>query len=80
MKELLKAALNWRYYILFVLELVGIVFLFAVPMDDSETWFSDLIFSKAVAVVAWYAWYRLVKRQDALGVIPEASEIMNEED
>lgn len=80
MKDLIKAALNWRYLVLAVLEFVGIVALFAVPMDGSETWTCDLILSKAIAAAAWWAWYRLLKRWDAEGVIPEASRIMGEED
>jgi len=75
-----KALLNWRYYVLFAIAAVGTVALFGVPADDSKTWFADMLLSKAIAVLAWWAWYKLISKWEAKGVIPEMTQLINEED
>lgn len=75
-----KAILNWRYWVYMALGGIGCIELFGVPADDSETWFADMLLSKAIAAAAFYAMYKLITVWDKNGKIPEISEILNNEE
>lgn len=80
----LKVLRNWRYYVMFTLLTVGLLFSFAaaggepvVPMTfAAEMW---LRFKLAVvAASSWYALYWCVKYWEARGLIPEFTNIEDE--
>lgn len=51
-----------RVLLLLSLFTVGLLSLFAIPMDDSPTWTSDLIISKAFAFISLWLFNRLYER------------------
>ena len=51
-----------RVAFLLALFTVGLLSLFAMPMDDSPTWYSDLLLSKGLAAACLWAFGRLYKR------------------
>lgn len=51
-----------RVLLLLSLFTVGFLCLFAIPVDDSETWYSDLILSKGVAAVCFWSFGKLYER------------------
>lgn len=68
-----KALLNYRYYVLGLLGTIAILGIFSEPMNDLPllSWCGMLIASKIVGFGAGYAAYRLTKRWDKMGTIPE---------
>lgn len=51
-----------RTLILLALFTAGLLSLFAIPMDDSTTWYSDLLISKAMAPVCLWSFGNLYER------------------
>ena len=51
-----------RVLLLLSLFTVGLFSLFAIPMDDSPTWTSDLILSKCLAFIMLWLFNRLYER------------------
>lgn len=51
-----------RCAVLLAIGMVAFVGIFSCPLDDSPTWFSDFIISKAVGFGAGWAMYRLGKK------------------
>lgn len=49
----------FRISVLVALCLVGFITLFGEPLDNSATWFLDLLASKVVAALCFYGIYRL---------------------
>jgi hypothetical protein len=76
----MKALLNWRYYVLFLLGFVATVGIFGVPDDNSPTWLGDLIFSKVIGFGAGYIVCKLVGYWSKRNLIPEFDEITKDEE
>lgn len=51
-----------RVLLLLSLFTIGLFSLFAIPMDDSPTWTSDLILSKCLAFITFWLFNRLYER------------------
>lgn len=48
-----------RISVLIALCFAGFICFFGEPLDDSATWFTDLLLSKGIAVLCFYGLYRL---------------------
>lgn len=76
-----KVFLNWRYYILLILGMVCLWGFFGEP-DNNEPmgrWLWMIFYSKGIGFGAGFLLFRLVKRWDAKGFIPELSKILEED-
>ena len=62
MPRVMKQVSIIRAIILLALFSVGLLSLFAIPMDDSPTWTSDLFFSKGLAFFSLWLFNRLYER------------------
>lgn len=74
-----KVLLNWRYWVYMILGGFGMIMLFGVPADDSETWWADMLLSKAIAAITLYITFKLVDNWSKKGKIPELTKLMDEE-
>ena len=63
-----------------LLLIVALLGIFSEPFEDSRTWLSDLILSKAIGFGAGYAIFRLYGYWSGKDLIPELEELMKEED
>lgn len=72
----MKVITNYRYWVLLIVCAVAMIGTFAVPQDELPllSWLWVLISTKAVGFAAWYVWYRLLKRWEKRGTIPELTE------
>lgn len=77
---MIKALLNWRYYVLFLLGFVATVGIFGVPDDNSPTWFTDMLLSKVIGFGAGYILYRLIIYWSKRNLIPELDEIAKDKE
>lgn len=77
----MKMLLNWRYYVMLILGLIGIIGIFAIPNDDLGlgTWTVYLIGSKLVGATAFYINYKLTEYWQSKGLVPELSKLDTEE-
>ena len=76
MKKILS---NYRYYVLVILAITVMLGIFAVPAENLPfaNWLYTLVFVKVIGFSAYYAAYRLVKRWEKQGTIPELIEYIN---
>lgn len=51
-----------KFSALVALFIVGFVSLFAIPADNSPTWWSDFFISKSIAAASWLSFVYLNKR------------------
>ncbi len=51
-----------RVAVLITLFTTGILGIFAMPMDDSPSWYSDLLLSKAIGAGGIWTFHRLYKK------------------
>lgn len=76
---MIKIVTNYRYYVLFVLMMIAILGIFAVPIDDQPlaNWIYCLVSSKVIGLGAGWIAAKLTKRWEAKGSIPELSNSIN---
>lgn len=69
----MKAILNWRYYILFIIGMVATIGIFGVPDDNLPPmkWTANLLVSKGIGALAGYAFYKLIAYWEVRNLIPE---------
>lgn len=79
MRALLKALLNWRYYVLLLLAFVTTFGVFGEPSDEVTSWFGVFIISKSIGFSAGYVIYRLASYWRRNNLIPELDELVKEE-
>lgn len=79
--DMKKAFLNWRYYLMVVIGFVVVVGVFGIPEDTLPIgeWTWKLILSKVIGFSAGYLLYKLVNHWESKNLVPELSEILNEE-
>lgn len=67
---------NYRYWLLLIVGFVAMCGTFAVPVDTLplSVWTWVLVSTTAAGFAAWYLWYRLLKRWEKRGTIPELTE------
>lgn len=74
---MMKAILNWRYYVLLIIGFVACVGIFGVP-DDSLSdlrWTMSLLISKGIGALAGYVFYKLITYWEVRNLIPEWTKI-----
>lgn len=71
-----KVITNYRYWLLLIVGFVAMCGTFAVPDGALPllSWLWVLVSTKAVGFAAAYLWYRLIKRWEDRGTIPELIE------
>lgn len=74
----MKALLNWRCHILFILGLITICGIFSVPDDrlSMVPWILSLIISKLIGFAGGYSAYRLISYWGRKGLIPELTKFI----
>ena len=60
-----KMTINLRRVALIALGVVAFLGIFSTPVDDSTTWWRDLILSKVIGFAAGYTLHRLFTRWEA---------------
>lgn len=78
----MKALLNWRYYVMFALFVVGLLALTRAfgeqPTAQSDLeWFKQFALSFSVSAGCFYTLGRLTKRWEARGEIPQLTKLNN---
>lgn len=75
-----KVITNYRYWLLLIIGFVAFIGTFAVPNNDLDlAAFAWVMFStKAVGFGAFYIMYRLIKRWEKRGTIPELTDFTND--
>lgn len=78
----MKAIINWRYYVLFILASVAILGIFSIPDDNLSMteWLKNLVISKSIGVAAIFGYARLIKIWEKKNLIPELSNLIKEEE
>ena len=68
-----KVLTNWRYYVLAALALVALVLLCADPDTNMPfgPWVYIVVSTKVLSFAAFYAVYKLLRRWEDEGTIPE---------
>lgn len=75
----MKAMMNWRYHVLFIVGAIAILGIFSTPADDAKSWWLALVASKSIGIVAAWLWYRMFKLWDERNEIPEMSNLAKDE-
>lgn len=73
---MIKVIKNYRYWLLLIVATVAMCGTFAVPEETLplSAWLWVLVSTKAVGFGAWYVGYRLIRRWEKRGTIPELIE------
>lgn len=78
----MKAIINWRYYVLFIIAGIAIIGIFSNPDDNLSMieWLKSLIISKSIGVAAIFGYARLMNTWEKKNLIPELSNLIKEEE
>lgn len=78
----MKAIINWRYYVLFIIAGIAILGIFSIPNDNLSMieWVTNLVISKSIGVAAIFGYARLIKIWEKKNLIPELSNLIKEEE
>lgn len=78
----MKAIINWRYYVLFIIAGIAILGIFSIPDDNLSMteWLKSLVISKSIGVAAIFGYARLMNIWEKKNLIPELSNLIKEEE
>lgn len=78
----MKAIINWRYYVLFIIAGIAIIGIFSIPDDNLSMieWLKSLVISKSIGVAAIFGYARLMNTWEKKNLIPELSNLIKEEE